>query len=82
MVETVGLELRTHHPVIEPVSAQARTVKFPMQRQGGIASPSGALYSPLTGRLNRWYQCGQNNRTVSAGVRRALCDEAFHCTGK
>jgi hypothetical protein len=33
VVETVGLELETHHPVIEPVSAPRRERKFLMQRQ-------------------------------------------------
>jgi hypothetical protein len=33
VVEIVGLELETHHPVIEPVSASPRERKFPMQRQ-------------------------------------------------
>ena len=33
MVETVGLELETHHPVIEPFSASRRERKFLMQRQ-------------------------------------------------
>jgi hypothetical protein len=35
VVETVGLELVTHQPVIEPVSAPLRERKFPPQRQGG-----------------------------------------------
>jgi hypothetical protein len=30
----IGLELETHHPVIEPVSAHRRERKFPMQRRG------------------------------------------------
>ncbi len=33
MVETVGLKLVTHHPVIEPVSALRRERKFLPQRQ-------------------------------------------------
>jgi hypothetical protein len=32
-VETVGLELGTHHPVIEPVSTSCREREFMMQRQ-------------------------------------------------
>jgi hypothetical protein len=32
VVETVGLELVTHHPVIEPVSGQSRERNFAMQR--------------------------------------------------
>jgi hypothetical protein len=35
MVEIVGLELVTHHPVIEPVSAPRRERKFPTKRQAG-----------------------------------------------
>jgi hypothetical protein len=31
--EVIGLELETHHPVIEPVSAPRRERKFPMQRR-------------------------------------------------
>ena len=31
VVETVGLELRTHHPVIEPVSTSRREREFMMQ---------------------------------------------------
>jgi len=31
----VGLELVTHHPVIEPVSAPRRERKFPTKRQAG-----------------------------------------------
>jgi hypothetical protein len=33
MVEVIGLELETHQPVIEPVSAPRRERKFPMQRR-------------------------------------------------
>jgi hypothetical protein len=33
VVETVGLELGTHHPVIEPVSTSCRERGFMMQRQ-------------------------------------------------
>jgi hypothetical protein len=33
VVETEGLELVAHHPVIEPVSASRRERKFLMQRQ-------------------------------------------------
>jgi hypothetical protein len=40
MVETVGLELGTHHPVIEPVSASRREREFPMQRR----APEKATY--------------------------------------
>jgi hypothetical protein len=32
VVEVIGLELETHHPVIEPVSDPRRERKFPMQR--------------------------------------------------
>jgi hypothetical protein len=39
MVEVIGLELETHHPVIEPVSASRRERKFLMQRQAGKHSP-------------------------------------------
>src|SRR5260221_2851287 len=35
MVELVGLELVTHHPVIEPSLHQSRERKFLMQRQAG-----------------------------------------------
>jgi hypothetical protein len=35
VVETVGLELVTHHAGIEPVSGQSRERKFPPQRQAG-----------------------------------------------
>jgi hypothetical protein len=34
MVETVGLELGTHHPVIEPVSASRRERQFPYAEMG------------------------------------------------
>jgi hypothetical protein len=33
MVEVIGLELETHHPVIEPISASRRERKFLMRRQ-------------------------------------------------
>jgi hypothetical protein len=42
VVEVIGLELETHHPVIEPVSASRRERKFLMQRQAGKQSPSPA----------------------------------------
>jgi hypothetical protein len=34
VVETVGLELGTHHPIIEPISASRRERDFRPQRQG------------------------------------------------
>ena len=39
VVETVGLKLGTHHPVVEPVSASRRERKFPMQRQAVKTHP-------------------------------------------
>jgi hypothetical protein len=42
MVETVGLELVTHHPVIEPSLRQSRERKFLMQRQAG----KNGLFTP------------------------------------
>src|SRR5258707_5683947 len=42
MVELVGLELVTHHPVIEPSLRQSRERKFLMQRQAG----KNGLFTP------------------------------------
>ena len=42
VVETVGLELVTHHPVIEPSLRQSRERKFLMQRQAG----KNGLFTP------------------------------------
>ena len=57
MVETVGLKLVTHHPVIEPVSALRRERKYPPRRQAGksrlitwqrqIQRPAGSEKAPI-----------------------------------
>jgi hypothetical protein len=62
VVETVGLELRTHHSVIEPVSAKVRNGIF---HCGDRGSKSG---SPL-GR--DWY--GDFDKLAKAGVSQQSC---------
>jgi hypothetical protein len=42
MVETVGLELMTHHPVIEPVSAHAGNGNFLSRDRPAKAGPAAS----------------------------------------
>jgi hypothetical protein len=61
MVETIGLELETHHPVIEPVSASRRERKFQRNRNCG-PKPVRVNWFRLDGGYNRLLQASSARR--------------------
>jgi hypothetical protein len=72
VMETVGLELGTHHPVFEPISASRRERDFRPQRQrrkcrlfaGGdyVRRPAGIQKAPIPAR-----QCDKGEQSSSPG---------------
>jgi hypothetical protein len=64
VVETVGLELGTHHPVIEPVSASAGNGNFRCRDRGAKSGFS------LAGDRNRDYQ-----KPAKARIARDKCED-------